>query len=141
MNKGKPSTNFRYELGVPPGSPEVVVDGVRLAVARSGRGPAVVCLHAIGHGGRDFEAFAAAVEKRFEVIRVDWPGQGRSGPDTGQPAAARYAELLAGLLAELHVSNPIIIGNSIGGATAIVYAGKHPVRALVLCDPGGIFEV
>ncbi len=123
------------------GSPEILVDGVRLAVAREGRGQTVVCLHAIGHGGRDFEAFASALKGRFDVIRVDWPDQGRSGPDTKAPTPARYAELLAGVLAQLRVERPIVIGNSIGGATAILYASEHPVRALVLCDAGGLFEI
>jgi len=59
----------------------VEIDGVRLAVTREGRGPPVVCLHAIGHDGGDFEAFAEAMKARFEIIRIDWPGQGRSGPD------------------------------------------------------------
>lgn len=134
-------TSLRQDLGVPVGSPEVLVDGVRLAVAREGRGQTLVCLHAIGHGGRDFEALTASLKDRFDVIRIDWPDQGRSGPDTKAPTAPRYAELLAGLLAQLQVERPIIIGNSIGGATAILYASEHPVRALVLCDTGGIFEI
>src|ERR1700730_13093235 len=45
----------RYETGVPAGSLELLVDGVRLAVARDGKGPQVICLHAIGHGGGDYE--------------------------------------------------------------------------------------
>jgi pimeloyl-ACP methyl ester carboxylesterase len=133
--------NLRYEVGVPAGSRDVVVDGVRLAVAREGRGPTVVCLHAIGHGGRDFEALTAAIGDRFDVVRIDWPGQGRSGPDHKPPTAKRYADLLAGALTQLQISRPIVIGNSIGGAAAIIYAGANPVRGLVLCDPGGIFEV
>ncbi len=70
----------RENIGVPAGSMELEVDGVRLAVAREGHGPALVCLHAIGHGGGDFDAFASAVKNRYEVIRIDWPSQGRSGP-------------------------------------------------------------
>lgn len=132
---------MRELSGVPEGSPNVEVDGVRLAYARSGKGPAVVCLHAIGHGGRDFEALAASIGYRFEVIRMDWPGQGRSGDDHVPPSAARYAELLAGALAALKVERPIIIGNSIGGAAAIAYASRHPVKALVLCNSGGLLEV
>jgi 4,5:9,10-diseco-3-hydroxy-5,9,17-trioxoandrosta-1(10),2-diene-4-oate hydrolase len=131
-----------HELsGVPEGSPNIEVDGVRLAYARSGQGPAVVCLHAIGHGGRDFEALAARIDSVFEVIRMDWPGQGRSGDDRVPASAARYAELLAGALAALKVERPIIIGNSIGGAAAIAYASRHPVKALVLCNSGGLLEV
>src|SRR5579862_3922614 len=84
----------RYEVGVPPSSPELIVDGARLAVAREGKGPPVVCLHAIGHGGRDFEAFTAAMRDRFEIVRIDWPGQGRSGPDERPATPARYAQLL-----------------------------------------------
>jgi 4,5:9,10-diseco-3-hydroxy-5,9,17-trioxoandrosta-1(10),2-diene-4-oate hydrolase len=129
------------EMGVPAGSPEIAVDGVRLAVAREGRGPPVVCLHAIGHGGRDFEAFTKALRHRFEIIRIDWPGQGRSGEDAQPASAVRYADLLAGVMTQLEVSAPILVGNSIGGAAAIIYASRAPVRALVLCDPGGLVPV
>ncbi len=129
------------EIGVPAGSPTVEVDGVRLAYSREGRGPAVVCLHAIGHGGRDFDAFAQGVRDQFEVIRIDWPGQGRSGPDAKAPSAARYADVLRGVLAQLKVERPMILGNSVGGAAAMIYAASTPVKALVLCNTGGLIEV
>lgn len=129
------------DIGVAAGSPTVEVDGLRLAYSREGSGPVVICLHAIGHGGRDFDAFARAVSDQFEVIRIDWPGQGRSGRDSKPPSAARYAGLLAGVVAQLKLERPIILGNSIGGAAAITYAAYHPVTALVLCDPGGLLEV
>ncbi len=129
------------ELGVPEGSPLIEVDGVQIAVSRQGVGPPVVCLHATGHGGRDFEAFAQAMSPRFEVIAVDWPGQGRSGPDHEPASAVRYADLLGGLLKELGVRRPILLGNSIGGAAAIIHASRDEVAALVLCDPGGLVEV
>lgn len=131
----------RAEIGVPANCQMIEADGVRLAVAREGSGPAVVCLHAVGHGGGDFEAFARAVRDQFEVIRIDWPGQGRSEPDDKPASAARYAALLAEVLRALDVHQPIIIGNSIGGAAAIHYAGAHPVRSLVLCDSAGLVRV
>jgi pimeloyl-ACP methyl ester carboxylesterase len=131
----------REAIGVPAGSALVEIDAVRLAVAREGKGHPVVCLHAIGHGSGDFAAFADAVKDRFEVIRVDWPGQGGSGPDREPASPARYAALLGKLLDRLGVIEPIIIGNSIGGAAAILHAARHPVRALVLCDSGGLVPV
>ncbi len=133
--------NCRQNIGVPAGSAAIEVDGARIAVAREGQGPAVVCLHAIGHGGGDFDAFAAAVREKFEVIRIDWPNQGRSGPDPKPLSPARYAELLHGVLERLRIERPIIVGNSIGGAAALIYANRHPVRALVLCDSGGLVAV
>jgi 4,5:9,10-diseco-3-hydroxy-5,9,17-trioxoandrosta-1(10),2-diene-4-oate hydrolase len=49
--------------------------------------------------------------------------------------------LLVGLLDQLAIEAPIVIGNSIGGAAAIHYAKARPVRALVLCDSGGLVSV
>lgn len=132
---------MREECGVPAGAATVVCDGVSLAVSREGAGPPVVCLHAVGHGGGDYATFAAAVRDRHEVIRIDWPGHGRSGADARPPSAERYAELLADVLGQLGIERPVLIGNSIGGAAAMLYASRHPVVALVLCDPGGLVPV
>jgi 4,5:9,10-diseco-3-hydroxy-5,9,17-trioxoandrosta-1(10),2-diene-4-oate hydrolase len=133
-------SEHRFEAGVPLGSPEIMVGGVRLAVASEGSGPPVICLHAIGHGGRDFEAFASGVRTGFQVVRIDWPGQGRSGPDSEPPTPARYAQLLRGVVSTLGLGPPIIIGCSIGGAAAIHYAARYPTRAIVLANSGGLVE-
>lgn len=131
----------REACGVPETAQWVEVDGVTLAVSREGRGAALVCLHAGGHGGGDYAPLAARIGDRFEVIRIDWPGQGRSGADRRPASAARYAELLAGVLARIDVHEPILLGNSIGGAAALIHASRYPVRGLVLCDTGGLIAV
>ncbi|MGA0603048.1 alpha/beta fold hydrolase [Caulobacter sp. KR2-114] len=135
--------DLRAAVGVPAGSPTLEVDGVRLAYDRQGAGPPVVCLSAIQHGARDFDAFAERVRDRFEVIRLDWPGHGRSGQDREPASAARYGALLAGVLRALDLDAPILLGCSIGGAAAIHAAAAsrdegRPVRALALCDAGGL---
>ena len=131
----------RQAAGVPVGSPMIEVDGVALAVAREGRGPPVLCLSAIAHAAGDFAPLAERLRDRFEVIRIDWPGHGRSGEDHRPLSPARYAEMVAGLMAKLGLERPILIGNSIGAAAAILVARDTPVRALVLCDSGGLVEV
>jgi pimeloyl-ACP methyl ester carboxylesterase len=130
--------DYRADVGVPAGSDEIVVHGVRLAVAREGSGPTVLCLHAIGHGGRDYETFSSLLRDRYEIIRLDWPGQGRSGRDPEPATAARYAALLRGVVGALQLEPPIIIGCSIGGAAAIRYASENPVAGLVLANSGGL---
>lgn len=119
------------------------VAGTRLAFARRGRGPRVVCLHATGHGARDYEAFAERVGDAFEVIAVDWPGQGRSPREATPASAPRYATLLTALLETLGGGPAIVIGCSIGGAAAIEAAAKRPdlVRALVVCNSGGLVAI
>lgn len=115
--------------------------GLRLAVSREGQGPALVCLHAIGHGGGDFSLLSAALRGQHELIRIDWPGQGSSPPDQEPASAERYAALLDELLELLHIENPVLLGNSIGGAVALLTAARRPLRALVLCDSGGLVPV
>ena len=112
-----------------------------LAARRIGRGPPVVCLHAIGHDSDDFMPLAQRLADRFEFILIDWPGHGRSGADDGPVTAARYAELLKSTLVALGVNAPVIVGNSIGGGAAIRHASRHDVRALVLCNSAGLVEV
>lgn len=132
---------LREAVGTGAGAELVDVDGVRLSVAREGQGPVLVCLHAVAHGARDYQPLVRALCERFEVICVDWPGHGRSDVDREPASAARYAALLVQLLDRLGIERPLLIGNSIGGAAALLYAERRPVRALVLCDSGGLLEV
>jgi pimeloyl-ACP methyl ester carboxylesterase len=130
-------------VGVQAPYEQLAVNNTQMAVARRGKGSPIICLHATGHGGRDYETFAKNMSsENFEVISVDWPGHGASPDATNQTASAkRYAVLLADLIPALNLSaRPILLGNSIGGAAALEFALDHPekLRALVLCNPGGL---
>jgi pimeloyl-ACP methyl ester carboxylesterase len=132
--------DMREEIGVPADASLITVEGTQVAVSREGKGPPLVCLHATGHGGGDFAALARALSGEYEVFRIDWPGQGRS-PDSIPPSIEGYGKLLIALLDQLGIANPTLIGNSIGGAAAIHYAVARPVRALVLCNAGGLVRI
>lgn len=117
------------------------VEGVELSFVRLGRGAPLVCLHAVGHDAEDYRDLARRFAERHDVIAIDWPGHGSSGADRVPASAERYGQLLIGLLDQLGIEAPILIGNSIGGAAAILYAKVRPVRALVLCDSAGLLGV
>ncbi len=119
----------------------VVADGVSLAVHRIGRGAPVVCLTALGHDARDFDGLAERIADRFEIICIEWPGHGESADDHQPVGAGRYGDLLVETLDQLAPGSPILIGNSIGGAAAIHYASRRPIRGLVLCNSGGLVAV
>lgn len=144
---GEGASSLRAATGVQSPFHLVEAAGTPVAVARRGRGTPVLCLHATGHGGRDFDAFSAlASSAGFEVVVLDWPGQGASPADaTGAPAGGeRYAEILAALIPKLFADRPpIILGNSIGGLAALRFAALCPgaARALVLVDPGGLIAL
>jgi len=119
------------------------VAGTRIALARKGQGPPVVCLHATGHGARDFEPLAERVGEAFEILAVDWPGQGKSPRERATASASRYSVILEELLTRLDCGPVLVVGCSIGGAAALELAARRSdlVRALVLCDPGGLVEM
>lgn len=119
------------------------IDGVDLAYSDEGRGETLVCLHAVGHGGGDFNRIRKQSRARMRVVTLDWPGQGRSGTDRVPASAERYAHLLGALLDRIGVERAVVIGNSIGGSAAIAWAARNPerVRGLVLANPGGLAPV
>lgn len=134
----------RTVLGAAPHAPRLTIDGVDLAYDDEPRpDPTVVCLHAIGHGASDFAGVRQHLRGRHRVIALDWPGHGGSADDPTPTSAARYADVLAGVIDRVGLDRPILLGNSIGGAAAIRYAAAHPagVRALVLENPGGLFAL
>jgi 4,5:9,10-diseco-3-hydroxy-5,9,17-trioxoandrosta-1(10),2-diene-4-oate hydrolase len=119
---------------------------VRLHYTEEGshQGVPVVMLHGGGPGasglsnfGRNLPAFA----ERFRTLVVDQPGYGKSGKP---PVRGNYftfaAAALAGLLDELGLDRVHLVGNSLGGGTAVRFALNYPERAgrLVLLGPGGL---
>jgi len=134
-------TDFRSAVGAQKPRQTTVIDGVTLAYTDSGGpGPTIVCLHAIGHGARDFEDLTRRLAQDYRIIALDFPGQGNSGDDLQPASGTRYARLLEGFMDNLKIHEAVLLGNSIGGATAVRYAYMHPdrVQALILCDSGGL---
>jgi pimeloyl-ACP methyl ester carboxylesterase len=140
-----PTTDYRSAVGAQEPRKLIDLDGVTIAFTESGGAdrPVLLCMHAIGHGARDFEDLARRMKDRYRVIAFDFPGQGNSGPDRHPASATRYAVLLTMFIERLNLHSVTLIGNSIGGATAVRYASTHPaeVKSLVLCDSGGLGPV
>ncbi|MFL6144795.1 MAG: 4,5:9,10-diseco-3-hydroxy-5,9,17-trioxoandrosta-1(10),2-diene-4-oate hydrolase [Labedaea sp.] len=120
------------------------VGGFRLHYHESGTGPAVVLLHGGGPGasgwsnfGRNLPVFA----ERFRTLLVDQPGFGDSDkPEITGHYFTFSADALLGLLDKLDIERAHLVGNSLGGGTAVRFALRHPDRAgrLVLMAPGGL---
>lgn len=136
-------TIAKYAVGAPEGCPTVMVEGVRLAYSDTGTGTPLVCLHATGHGARDFEGLPTLLTGDVRVIAVDWPGHGRSSDDTIPASALRYSNLIGGILDHLDIERAVILGNSIGGAAALQFAAQNPdrVAGLILANPGGLLPL
>ncbi len=137
----KRKTDLRSAVGAQDPRKSVTVDAVLLTYTDTGGpGPTIICLHAIGHGARDFADLSRRLSPDYRVIALDFPGQGNSGNDAFPASGTRYTHLLEGFADALNIRSMTLIGNSIGGAVAIRYAHLHPDRVhdLVLCDSGGL---
>ncbi|MBP2324207.1 4,5:9,10-diseco-3-hydroxy-5,9,17-trioxoandrosta-1(10),2-diene-4-oate hydrolase [Kibdelosporangium banguiense] len=117
---------------------------LKLHYHEAGEGEPVVMLHGGGPGasawsnfGRNLPVFA----EQYRTLLVDQPGFGHSGkPEITSQFFTFSADALLGLLDTLGIERVHLVGNSLGGGTAVRFALRHPDRAgrLVLMAPGGL---
>jgi len=136
---------MRHLTGVQEPYQTVHIDDIHIAYSDEGSGQPVVCLHATAQGGRDYEHFRRQMSQvaSFRVIVLDWAGHGRSSDDHEPFTAIRCEAILTAFLKALDIQNPILLGNSIGGAAALRFAHNNPgaVKAVIACNPGGLAPI
>lgn len=110
-----------------------------------GNGPTIVLLHGGGPGASSWSNFARNIPvlaRDFHVLAVDQPGFGLSDKPTEHPQYfAHSASALKDLLDAVEITGRVhLLGNSLGGGTAVRFALDYPDRAgkLVLMGPGGL---
>jgi pimeloyl-ACP methyl ester carboxylesterase len=116
----------------------------KIAYYTKGKGPKIVLLHAAGHDHQDFDAILPSLIYKYEVIRMDWPGHGKSIWSSPKEISAIYFPiLLKEFLDKKAPEGCVLIGNSIGGYAALKLTLDHPhlARALILVDTGGMNEL
>ncbi len=117
---------------------------MHLHYEEAGQGPPVVLLHGGGpgaSGASNFRKNLPVFAEHFRTLVVDQPGYGKSDkPEVQGNYFTFSAGALKGLLDELAIDKVHLVGNSLGGGTAVRFALGHPERAgrLVLMGPGGL---
>jgi pimeloyl-ACP methyl ester carboxylesterase len=123
---------------VPLGAP---VDGFRLAYDRQGDGSPVVLLHGWPGTRRDYRAVLALLSGDADLVAPDLRGFGGSDRHDRPPeeaySATAQAESVLGLITELRLDRPVLVGYDVGSrvAQAIARTAPEAVRALVLSPP------
>ena len=123
-----------------------VSDDLRLHYHEAGDPAAetIVLLHGGGPGASSWSNFSkniAVLAEHFHVLAVDQPGYGYSDKPTDHVQYHRHsATALLALFDHLGIERAALVGNSLGGGTAVRFALDHPERAgrLVLMGPGGL---
>ena len=113
-----------------------------LAYDRIGSGEPLVLLHALGLSRRTWDPVIPALSEHFEVIAVDLPGFGDSEPmpPENEPTPAALAVAVAALLDDLGLSNPHLVGNSLGGWVTLELASMRPAASVTLLSPAGLWR-
>lgn len=125
----------------------VCVNGLRLLCRHWGDpgAPALVLLHGLRGYSGTWRALAAALSGEYHLVAFDQRGRGESDwdPEQNYYTDAYFADLER-VVDTLGLERFALLGHSMGGTTAYVYAARHPQRlaALLIEDiaPGSSAE-
>jgi pimeloyl-ACP methyl ester carboxylesterase len=105
-----------------------------LAYDMDGDGVPVVFLHGLTFDRRSWRPIVERLGGSVRSIAIDLPAHGDSG---GAPGPLEdVAAQVHGLLGSLAAERPIVVGHSMSGGLACIYAAAHPTRGLVVVDSG-----
>lgn len=123
-----------------PESKFLYVDGMDVHCRITGRGEPILLLHNAQSSLHTWEGWTAEMSRKYQVISVDLPGFGLTGPHPrGSYSAFAYASFLDSLVQKLNLKKFHLAGNGLGAQIAWFYAADRPERLhkLILLDAPG----
>ena len=113
----------------------VDVNGAQMHVVCVGEGEQTLVLQAgIGGGALDWLPLMDKLEDEFRVCAFDRLGQDWSDPAPTPRTFGDAADELFVAVTALGIERPIVVGHSLGGVVAQIYAARYDVAGLVLVD-------
>ncbi len=124
----------------PPLGQFITVEGLRLHYVQTGAGPDLVMIHGASGSLRDFTFdLVPELAKSYRVTVFDRPGLGYSDPlPNGDVNLSSQARILRMAADHLGATNPILLGQSYGGAVALAWSLDAPPPALVLISSASL---
>lgn len=101
--------------------------------------PLLICLHGLRSYGRTFSELASVLDDRFHILALDQRGRGGSDWDPERSYfTSTYVSDLEALVSQLGVGRFHLLGHSMGGMNALLYAQRNAGRllSLILEDSG-----
>ncbi|MHC4147006.1 MAG: alpha/beta fold hydrolase [Planctomycetota bacterium] len=116
----------------------VMANGIRIHYWRTGGDkPVLLMAHGSSDNGLCWTNLAKELVDDYDVILPDARGHGLSDPPRRSDSADAQAEDIAGLIRELKLKKPILMGHSMGSSSVAWFAAKYPhiPGAVILEDP------
>jgi pimeloyl-ACP methyl ester carboxylesterase len=105
---------------------------MKLAYDDRGAGVPVVLLHGLTFDRTTWRPIIERLGDGVRTLAIDLPGHGETG---GSPCSlSEVAEWLHGFLTARGIERPIVVGHSMSGALASIYAASYAVRGVVNVD-------
>lgn len=124
------------------GGPNSANKTERLAFDRFGKGEPMVLLHGQGFSRRSWDPVVDALSDQHDVIAVDLPGHGDSPRQPAGRGSAPHdlAVAVAGLLDELGLDRPHVVGHSSGGWVALELGRLQRAGTITGLAPAGLWR-
>ncbi len=119
----------------------ILVGKHTIVYLEGGGGEPVLLLHGFGADKDNWNLFSRYLTKRYRVIAPDLPGFGESSKIwSHQYHIAAQVERVHEFANRTGLTKFHLVGNSMGGLIAGVYAATYPAEILTLCllDPAGV---
>ena len=122
-----------------PVAKETTVFGQKIHYVEAGSGPTVILLHGLGGSSQAWQFNIGALAEKFHVVVPDQLGFGKSDKPLVNYRIRTYVDFLDQFCKQLKIERASLVGNSMGGWIAAIYAASYPDRVdkLVLVDAGG----
>jgi pimeloyl-ACP methyl ester carboxylesterase len=116
----------------------VTVYGQKIHYLEAGSGSVVLLLHGLGSDTSDWSKVIAPLSKHYRVLAPDQIGAGQSDKPFINYRPMTWVDFIGGFYQALKIEHASLVGHSMGGATAAMFAIAHPeqVERLVLVDAG-----
>src|SRR5690606_22063636 len=110
---------------------------MKLHFKKSGKGQPIIILHGLFGMLDNWQSIANKLSDDFEVWLVDQRNHGHS-PHSDEHSYDLMADDLKTLIDDHSISNPVVVGHSMGGKTVMRFAQKYPDLAagIVIVDMG-----
>ncbi len=112
--------------------PTVQANGIRIHYEEQGTGEPLILIPYLAADNACYAFQVADYAKEFRCISIDPRGAGESDKPEGVYSMELFADDVAAFMAAIGVARAHVMGVSLGGATAMWLAAKHPDRVTSL---------
>src|SRR5215217_2781368 len=122
-----------------PVAKEIVVFGQKIHYLEAGSGPNLILLHGLGGSSQAWQFNIGPLAEKFHVFVPDQIGFGKSDKPLVNYRIRTYVDFLDQFCKQLKIDRATLVGNSMGGWIAAIFAATYPDRVdkLVLADAAG----